>query len=204
MSAHRHCRSAKLTTIRAPLRPGIRADRRRDHLEQDVLGSYNAHAVATEDQIVMAAEITDEHHDHAQLHPMIAATNDALNQAGIAARPGQLLTDAGYCSGAPLAEPVTTIRTASSPPATSAAPEPRAPGAAARRRHPGRQDGPQGVPRGRTRPPPEAPAHHRARVRAHQRRPRRQTFHAPRNHRRRQRVEALTHAASTRVDRWPA
>lgn len=59
---------------------------------------YNAQAVATEDQIVVAAEVTDEHNDHAQLHPMIAATNQSLADAGIDERPGQLLADAGYCS----------------------------------------------------------------------------------------------------------
>jgi hypothetical protein len=59
---------------------------------------YNAQAVATEDQIVVAAEVTDEHNDAAQLHPMIAAMNQSLAAAGIDDRPGQLLADAGYCS----------------------------------------------------------------------------------------------------------
>ncbi len=59
---------------------------------------YNAQAVATEDQIVVAAEVTDEHNDQAQLHPMIAATNQALAEAGIEERPERLLADAGYCS----------------------------------------------------------------------------------------------------------
>lgn len=59
---------------------------------------YNAQAVATEDQIVVAAEVTEEHNDHAQLHPMIAATNQSLADAGIDDRPEQLLADAGYCS----------------------------------------------------------------------------------------------------------
>jgi transposase len=59
---------------------------------------YNAQAVATEDQMVVAAEVTDEHNDHAQLHPMIAATNQSLADAGIDDRAGQLLADAGYCS----------------------------------------------------------------------------------------------------------
>jgi hypothetical protein len=59
---------------------------------------YNAQAVATEDQIVVAAEVTDEHNDHAQLHPMIAATNQSLADAGIDEDVEQLLADAGYCS----------------------------------------------------------------------------------------------------------
>ena len=49
---------------------------------------YNAQAVTTEDQIVVAAEVTDEHKDQAQLHPMITATNQALADAGSAARTG--------------------------------------------------------------------------------------------------------------------
>lgn len=59
---------------------------------------YNAQAVATEDQIVVAAEVTDEHNDAAQLHPMIAATNQSLAEAGIGEHVEKLLADAGYCS----------------------------------------------------------------------------------------------------------
>ncbi|WP_198016981.1 transposase [Nocardioides sp. CF8] len=59
---------------------------------------YNAQAVATEDQIVVAAEVTDVHNDHARLHPMIAATNRSLAEAGIAEAVDRLLADAGYCS----------------------------------------------------------------------------------------------------------
>jgi len=59
---------------------------------------YNAQAVATEDQIVVAAEVTDEHNDQAQLHPMIAATNQSLTDAGIHDDVERLLADAGYCS----------------------------------------------------------------------------------------------------------
>ena len=62
------------------------------------LQGYNAQAVATEDQIVVAAEVTDEHNDNAQLHPMIAATNQSLTDAGIDAAVEKLLADAGYCS----------------------------------------------------------------------------------------------------------
>jgi len=59
---------------------------------------YNAQAVATEDQIVVAAEVTDEHNDHGQLHPMIAATNQSLADAGIDDDVERLLADAGFCS----------------------------------------------------------------------------------------------------------
>lgn len=59
---------------------------------------YNAQAVASEDQVVVAAEVTDEHTDHAQLHPMIKAMNQSLAEAGIEQDVEQLLADAGYCS----------------------------------------------------------------------------------------------------------
>lgn len=59
---------------------------------------YNAQATVNADQVVVAAEVTDEHNDVAQLHPMIAATNAALAEAGIARKPEKLLADAGYAS----------------------------------------------------------------------------------------------------------
>ena len=39
---------------------------------------YNARAVANEDQVVVAAEVTDEQKDPAQPHPMIKANLAAL------------------------------------------------------------------------------------------------------------------------------
>jgi transposase len=65
---------------------------------------YNAQAVATAEQVIVAAEVTDEHNDTAQLHPMIAATTASLAAAGIAERPGTLLADAGYASEANFAQ----------------------------------------------------------------------------------------------------
>lgn len=59
---------------------------------------YNAQAVANEDQVVVGAEVTDEHNDHGQLHPMIKACGDTLAEAGIQDTPEALLADAGYCS----------------------------------------------------------------------------------------------------------
>lgn len=59
---------------------------------------YNAQAVANNEQVVVAAEVTDEHNDLGQLHPMIEATNTSLAQAGIEERPENLLADAGYAS----------------------------------------------------------------------------------------------------------
>ena len=62
---------------------------------------YNGQAVVTEDQIIIAAELTTEENDVKQLIPMIdkAEKNAAelgLNDKGI----GVVLADAGYCSDA--------------------------------------------------------------------------------------------------------
>jgi transposase len=59
---------------------------------------YNAQAVANDEQVVVSAEVTDEHNDLTQLHPMIEASNASLAEAGIEDRPEKLLADAGYAS----------------------------------------------------------------------------------------------------------
>ena len=59
---------------------------------------YNAQAVANQDQVIVAAEVTDEHNDVHLLHPMIDATDASLAAAGIDERPNILLADAGYAS----------------------------------------------------------------------------------------------------------
>jgi transposase len=58
---------------------------------------YNAQAVATEDQIVVAVEVITRSADGGQLAPMITAATDALAVAG-AGRPEVVLADAGYWS----------------------------------------------------------------------------------------------------------
>jgi transposase len=63
---------------------------------------YNAQAVATADQIIVAAEVTPEENDVGQLHPMLAATADELKAAGVEEAVGAALVDAGYCSEANL------------------------------------------------------------------------------------------------------
>jgi len=66
--------------------------------EDGYLQGYNAQAVVNDDQVVVAAEVTDEHNDSSQLHPMIETTSRTFEEAGIDDRPGTLLADAGYCS----------------------------------------------------------------------------------------------------------
>jgi transposase len=60
------------------------------------LQGYNAQAVATAGQIVVAADVTQQANDSGQLEPMITATLDELARAGIAQRPETVLADGGY------------------------------------------------------------------------------------------------------------
>jgi hypothetical protein len=72
--------------------------------KQGFVQGYNAQAVANAEQVIVAAQLTDEHNDQAQLHPMIAATSASLAAAGITERPEKLLADAGYASEANFAQ----------------------------------------------------------------------------------------------------
>ncbi len=57
---------------------------------------YNAQAVCTERQIVIAAEVTVDSPDFGHLEPMITATESELAPAGVTALPEVVLADAGY------------------------------------------------------------------------------------------------------------
>jgi hypothetical protein len=57
---------------------------------------YNAQAVTTLEQVIVAAELTQDANDLQQLEPILAATAATLGAAGIPQRPGRLLADAGY------------------------------------------------------------------------------------------------------------
>jgi hypothetical protein len=65
---------------------------------------YNAQAVTTLNQLVVAAELTDEANDVHQLEPMLAATATTLAAAGVDERPEAALADSGYWSIANLTE----------------------------------------------------------------------------------------------------
>jgi transposase len=57
---------------------------------------YNAQAAVNEQQIVLAAEITNSSTDFSQLDPMVTATLSELERAGIEQRPEAVAADAGY------------------------------------------------------------------------------------------------------------
>lgn len=63
---------------------------------QPNIQGYNAQAVVTEQQIVIAAEITTQSPDFGQLGPMVSAAVRELEQAGVSERPRTVLADAGY------------------------------------------------------------------------------------------------------------
>jgi transposase len=57
---------------------------------------YNAQAVVTENQVIIAADISTESLDTANLEPMVAEACEALEAAGVTDKPGVVLADAGY------------------------------------------------------------------------------------------------------------
>jgi transposase len=71
-------------------------DSRLVHTRKGSLQGYNAQAVTTLEQVIVAAELTQQANDLQQLGPMLAATTATLTAAGIPQRPGRLLADCGY------------------------------------------------------------------------------------------------------------
>jgi Transposase DDE domain len=65
---------------------------------------YNAQAVTACEQVIVAAELTQDANDFQQLHPMLDATAATLAAAGIAERPDTLAADSGYWSIANLTQ----------------------------------------------------------------------------------------------------
>jgi hypothetical protein len=57
---------------------------------------YNAQAAVTAEQIVVAAEISTESLDTANLKPMVEGACEGLRAAGVTEKPGVVLADAGY------------------------------------------------------------------------------------------------------------
>ena len=59
---------------------------------------FNAQAAVTEEQIIVAAEVTQEENDARQFCPMIAKTAENIEAAGVEQKVGTALADAGYWS----------------------------------------------------------------------------------------------------------
>ena len=60
------------------------------------LQGYNAQAVANEEQVILAAEITQEENDQKQLHAMLESTSCNLTEIGQDGKIGIALADKGY------------------------------------------------------------------------------------------------------------
>jgi transposase len=71
-------------------------DSRLVHTRKGSLQGYNAQAVTTLEQLIVAAELTQQANDLQQLEPMLKATGATLAAAGIPERPGTVLADCGY------------------------------------------------------------------------------------------------------------
>jgi hypothetical protein len=73
-------------------------DARRMKVGRNFMPAYNPQAVTTEDQIIVAAEISTKGGDFEELEPMISAAERELKTAGVEESPGVVLADAGYWS----------------------------------------------------------------------------------------------------------
>jgi transposase len=73
-------------------------DARRMKFGRNFIPAYNAQAVSTAGQVIVAAEIVTQGGDFEQLDPMISAAERELEDAGVSERPGVVLADAGYWS----------------------------------------------------------------------------------------------------------
>ena len=65
---------------------------------------YNVQVVASPEQVILAADVSQSHNDGDQLAPMIATAREALHRAGIEAPIGTVLADGGYWNSAAISE----------------------------------------------------------------------------------------------------
>ncbi|MFH1609414.1 MAG: transposase [Candidatus Bipolaricaulota bacterium] len=59
---------------------------------------YNAQVMVTKDQVIVAAEVTQDQNDVHQLHPMLGKVAEELATAGVRGRVAAVVADAGYQS----------------------------------------------------------------------------------------------------------
>jgi transposase len=71
-------------------------DSRRMKGNRRYIQGYNAQTVVTEQQVVIAAEISTSAPDFSNLRPMIDTALQELNQAGVTEKPEVVVADAGY------------------------------------------------------------------------------------------------------------
>src|SRR5687767_13858547 len=94
--------AARRTPTRRPPSPRARStidpDARRMKFGRNFIPAYNAQAAVTEEQIIVAAEITTASGDFEQLDPVVTATERELQGAGVEERPEVVHADAGYWS----------------------------------------------------------------------------------------------------------
>src|SRR6266567_4254047 len=79
-------------------------DSRLLHTRKGRVQGYNAQAVTTCEQVIVAAELTQDANDFQQLQPMLEAISATLDAAGVQDRPGTLAADSGYWSIANLTQ----------------------------------------------------------------------------------------------------
>ena len=84
-----HRRSRQFANVTDP-------DSRLMRVQGGFVQGYNAQAVATVDQVIVAAEVTNDGSDDAQFVPMVAATKQNLRAARARTRVRTVLADAGY------------------------------------------------------------------------------------------------------------
>lgn len=65
---------------------------------------YNAQVMASPEQVILAAQVTQSHNDADQLKPMVAKAAEALREAGIEEPIGIVLADGGYWNSPAIAE----------------------------------------------------------------------------------------------------
>ena len=65
---------------------------------------YNAQVVASPEQVILAAQVTQSHNDADQLAPMVARAADTLREAGIQEPIGIVLADGGYWNSPAITE----------------------------------------------------------------------------------------------------
>jgi transposase len=65
---------------------------------------YNAQVVASPEQVILAAQVTQSHNDSDQLEPMVAHAIETLREAGIEEPIGIVLADGGYWNSPAIGE----------------------------------------------------------------------------------------------------